>query len=141
MEVLDYDTVILGSGLGGLTTAIHASLKGQKKIKVAIVTKLHAMRSHSVSAEGGISGVLYPEATNDSIELHAYDTVKGSDYLADQDAVEILANSAPGEIRFYDHIGVSWNRTDNGSIQQRPFGGMSIRIEPVTKSQHRSMQS
>ncbi len=126
MEVLDYDTVILGSGLGGLTTAIHASLKGQKKIKVAIVTKLHAMRSHSVSAEGGISGVLYPEATNDSIELHAYDTVKGSDYLADQDAVEILANSAPGEIRFYDHIGVSWNRTDNGSIQQRPFGGMSI---------------
>ncbi len=126
MEVLDYDTVILGSGLGGLTTAIHASLKGQKKIKIAVVTKLHAMRSHSVSAEGGISGVLYPEATNDSIELHAYDTVKGSDYLADQDAVEILANSAPDEIRFYDHIGVSWNRTDSGSIQQRPFGGMSI---------------
>ncbi len=126
MEILDYDTVILGSGLGGLTTAIHASLKGQKKIRIAIITKLHAMRSHSVSAEGGISGVLYPEATNDTLELHAYDTVKGSDFLADQDAVEILADKAPGEIRFYDHIGVSWNRTDDGSIQQRPFGGMTI---------------
>lgn len=126
MEVLDYDAVILGSGLGGLTTAIHASLKGQKKTRIAVITKLHAMRSHSVSAEGGISGVLYPEATNDSIELHAYDTVKGSDFLADQDAVQTLAESAPGEIRFYDHIGVSWNRTDEGHIQQRPFGGMTI---------------
>ncbi len=126
MEVLDYDAVILGSGLGGLTTAIHASLKGKKKIRIAVVTKLHAMRSHSVSAEGGISGVLYPDATNDTVELHAYDTVKGSDFLADQDAVEILANSAADEIRFYDHIGVSWNRTDDGRIQQRPFGGMTI---------------
>ncbi len=126
MEVLDYDAIILGSGLGGLTTAIHASLKGQRKIRIAVVTKLHAMRSHSVSAEGGISGVLYPEGNEDTKELHAYDTVKGSDFLADQDAVEILANGAPEEIRFYDHIGVSWNRTDDGKIQQRPFGGMSI---------------
>ena len=126
MEVLEYDAVILGSGLGGLTTAIHASLKGQRKIRIAVVTKLHAMRSHSVSAEGGISGVLYPDMANDNQDLHAYDTVKGSDYLADQDAVEILAQMAPGEIRFYDHIGVSWNRTEDGRIQQRPFGGMTV---------------
>ncbi len=126
MEILEYDVIILGSGLGGLTTAIHASLKSKKKLRIAIVTKLHAMRSHSVSAEGGISGVLYPETNKDSKELHAYDTVKGSDYLADQDAVELLVENAPNEIRFYDHIGVAWNRNDAGQIQQRPFGGMSI---------------
>ncbi len=126
MEIMDYDVIILGSGLGGLTTAIHASIKSGRKLRIAIVTKLHAMRSHSVSAEGGISGVLYPDANRDSKELHAYDTVKGSDYLADQDAVELLVENAPGEIRFYDHIGVAWNRNDGGQIQQRPFGGMSI---------------
>ena len=126
MEILDYDVIILGSGLGGLTSAIHASLKSDRKLRIAIITKLHAMRSHSVSAEGGISGVLYPDLNSDSKELHAYDTVKGSDYLADQDAVELLVESAPGEIRFYDHIGVAWNRDDAGHIQQRPFGGMSI---------------
>jgi len=126
IDIRDYDLVILGSGLGGLTTAIHASLKSGMKLNIAIVTKLHAMRSHSVSAEGGISGVLYPDETKDSKELHAYDTIKGSDYLADQDAVELLADRAPEEIRFYDHIGVPWNRTEKGHIQQRPFGGMSI---------------
>ncbi|MBX8631135.1 MAG: succinate dehydrogenase/fumarate reductase flavoprotein subunit [Thermoplasmata archaeon] len=126
MEVFDYDLIVLGSGLGGLTSAIHASLASKGKLKIAIVTKLHAMRSHSVSAEGGISGVLYPESNKDTKELHAYDTVKGSDYLADQDAVEQLVEMAPGEIRFYDHIGVAWNRDDSGHIQQRPFGGMSI---------------
>ncbi|MEM3852633.1 MAG: succinate dehydrogenase/fumarate reductase flavoprotein subunit [Methanomassiliicoccales archaeon] len=126
MRVLEYDAVILGSGLAGLTTAIHASYASKGKLRIAVVTKLHAMRSHSVSAEGGISGVLYPEQTQDSIDLHAYDTVKGSDYLADQDAVEVLVNGAPAEIRFYDHLGVPWNRTEDGRIQQRPFGGMSI---------------
>ena len=64
MEVLDYDTVILGSGLGGLTTAIHASLKGQKKIKIAVVTKLHAMRSHSVSAEVNIKTAIFAHKGN-----------------------------------------------------------------------------
>jgi len=126
MQTLEYDAIILGSGLAGLTTAIHASHASGGTLRIAIVTKLHAMRSHSVSAEGGISGVLYPDVTQDSIELHAYDTVKGSDYLADQDAVEVLVNQAPAEIRFYDHLGVPWNRTEDGRIQQRPFGGMSI---------------
>lgn len=126
MESLDYDLIILGSGIAGLTAAIHASNASEKKLKIAVITKLHAMRSHSVAAEGGISGVLYPEETNDSLELHAYDTVKGSDYLADQDAVELLVKNAPTEIEFFDHIGVSWNRNDKSQIQQRPFGGMSI---------------
>ncbi len=126
METLDFDLIVLGSGIAGMTAAIHATNAANGGIKIAIVTKLHAMRSHSVSAEGGISGVLYPGEADDSINLHAYDTIKGSDYLADQDAVEILVKNAPKEIEFFDHIGVSWNRDDVGRIQQRAFGGMSI---------------
>ncbi len=126
MDILKYDLIILGSGLAGLSAAIHATTLSKGKMRIAVVTKLHAMRSHSVSAEGGLSGVLYGKENNDSISLHAYDTVKGSDYLADQDAVEVLVNGAPGEIKFYEHLGVPWNRKDDHKIDQRPFGGMSI---------------
>ncbi len=126
METLKYDLIILGSGLAGLSAAIHASTISKGKIKIAIVTKLHAMRSHSVSAEGGLSGVLYGKDNKDSLTLHAYDTIKGSDYLADQDAVEVLVNGAPQEIKFYEHLGVPWNRTEDNKISQRPFGGMTI---------------
>jgi succinate dehydrogenase / fumarate reductase, flavoprotein subunit len=126
MELLDYDVVILGTGIAGMTAAIHASEASNGKVRIALISKIHAMRSHSVSAEGGISGVLYPEENKDSEELHAYDTIKGSDYLADQDAVEILAKNAPHEIRFFDHIGVPWNRNEKTHISQRPFGGMSV---------------
>ena len=122
MEILDSDILILGTGIAGFTSALHAS-EASGKLRISMISKLHAMRSHSVAAEGGISGVLYPGT--DSKEIHAYDTVKGSDYLADQDAVELLAENAPGEIKFFDHIGVPWNRGDGGKIQQRPFGGMS----------------
>lgn len=125
MKILDYDLVILGSGIAGFKAAIHAAEK-QKGLRICIISKLHAMRSHSVSAEGGISGVLYPEPGRDSPSLHAYDTVKGSDYLADQDAVEILVKNAPDEIKHLEHIGVPWNRTKNGGVEERPFGGMSI---------------
>lgn len=125
MEVVECDLVVLGSGIAGFKAAIHA-LEANKNLNVSIISKLHAMRSHSVSAEGGISGVLYPKPGKDSLELHAYDTIKGSDYLADQDAVELLVKHAPDEIKYLDHIGVPWNRTDNGEIEQRPFGGMSI---------------
>ena len=126
MEVLRYDIVILGSGLAGLRAALEASLVSGGKLRVAVVSKLHAMRSHSVAAEGGISGVLYPKETGDSFELHAYDTVKGSDFLADQDAVELLVRLAPEEIRLFDHLGTPWSRLPDGRIAQRPFGGMSV---------------
>jgi len=122
---LAYDLVILGSGLAGMRAALEASLASNGKLKIAIVTKLHAMRSHSVSAEGGISGVLHEESGGDSKELHAFDTVKGSAYLADQDAVELLVENAPDEIRLFDHLGVPWNKDDNGRVMVRPFGGMS----------------
>ncbi|MFI5412479.1 MAG: succinate dehydrogenase/fumarate reductase flavoprotein subunit [Candidatus Micrarchaeales archaeon] len=125
MEELEYDIIILGSGLAGMRAALQAA-KSSTKLKIAVISKLHAMRSHSVSAEGGISGVLYPGENDDSMNLHAYDTVKGSDYLADQDAVDILVKHAPSEIRLFDHLGVPWNRDKNGKIILRAFGGMSI---------------
>lgn len=126
VEILRYDVLILGSGLAGLRAAFQAALTSRDRLRIAVISKLHAMRSHSVSAEGGISGVLYPKENNDSIELHAYDTVKGSDFLADQDAVEILVKLAPEEIKFFEHLGTPWSRLPDGRIAQRPFGGMTI---------------
>ncbi len=126
MEILNYDIVILGSGLAGMRAALEASIVSKDKARIAVISKLHAMRSHSVSAEGGISGVLYEGKNNDSSKLHAYDTVKGSDFLSDQDAVEYLVSHAPDEIRMFDHLGVPWNRNDDRNIQLRAFGGMSV---------------
>lgn len=125
MERLDYDIIVIGSGIAGFTAAIHAA-NASRDLRIAMISKLHAMRSHSVSAEGGISGVLYPERNKDSFQLHAYDTIKGSDFLADQDAVELLVKNAPNEIRFLEHLGVPWNRDGKGYVTERPFGGMSI---------------
>ncbi|MCC6044422.1 MAG: succinate dehydrogenase/fumarate reductase flavoprotein subunit, partial [Desulfurococcaceae archaeon] len=126
VEVLRYDIVVLGSGLAGLRAALEASLISGGRLRIAVVSKLHAMRSHSVAAEGGISGVLYPGEAGDSFDLHAYDTIKGSDFLADQDAVEVLVRLAPEEIRLFDHLGTPWSRLPDGRIAQRAFGGMSI---------------
>lgn len=126
-EVLDFDIVVLGSGIAGMSAAIHASKSQNEKVRIAVISKLHAMRSHSIAAEGGISGVLYPGQNDDSYDLHAFDTIKGSDYLADQDAVSILVKNAPKEIRFFEHLGVPWIREENEEIQFRAFGGMSVK--------------
>jgi succinate dehydrogenase / fumarate reductase flavoprotein subunit len=126
VEVLKYDLVIMGSGLAGLRAALQAAYASHGKAKIAILSKVQAMRSHSVSAEGGASAVLYPKETGDSFDLHAYDTVKGSDFLADQDAVELMVQMAPQEVRFLERLGVPWSRNEKGQVFQRPFGGMSI---------------
>ncbi|MFP3215806.1 MAG: succinate dehydrogenase/fumarate reductase flavoprotein subunit [Vulcanisaeta sp.] len=126
VEVLKYDIVILGSGLAGLRAALQAAYVSRGRARIAVLSKVQAMRSHSVSAEGGASAVLYPKETGDSIDLHAYDTVKGSDFLADQDAVELMVQMAPQEVRFLERLGVPWSRDEKGRILQRPFGGMSI---------------
>jgi len=126
MEVLKYDLIIVGSGIAGLRAATAAAWASGGRISIAILSKIQAMRSHSLSAEGGMSAVLYPDKTGDSLELHAYDTVKGSDFLADQDAVQILVEYAPKEVRYLERIGVPWSREPDGRISQRPFGGMSI---------------
>jgi succinate dehydrogenase / fumarate reductase, flavoprotein subunit len=116
--------VIIGSGIAGLRAAIEAARASEGRADVAVVTKLQAMRSHSVSAEGGTAAVLYPEL-GDSIESHVFDTVKGSDYLGDQDAIERFVRMMPAEIYQLEHWGMPWSRREDGRIAQRWFGGYS----------------
>jgi len=124
VETLEHDIVIVGSGLAGLRAAIEAARVSGGKLDIAVITKLQAMRAHSVSAEGGTAAVLYPEL-GDSLESHMFDTVKGSDYLADQDAVERFVKEMPGEIYQLEHWGMPWSRREDGRIAQRWFGGYS----------------
>ena len=121
---LEFDLIICGSGLAGLRAAIAAAKKGPH-LKIGIVSKVQVMRSHSVSAEGGTAAVLF-EDEGDTIESHVYDTVKGSDFLADQDVAERLCVEMPQEIHQLDHWGMPWSRRDNGQIDQRNFGGYSF---------------
>ncbi|MDG6900996.1 MAG: succinate dehydrogenase/fumarate reductase flavoprotein subunit [Nitrososphaerota archaeon] len=124
VETLKHDIVIVGSGIAGLRAAIEAARVSGGKADIAVLTKVQAMRSHSVSAEGGTAAVLYPD-TGDSLESHAFDTVKGSDYLADQDAVERFVQMMPQEIYQLEHWGLPWSRREDGRIAQRWFGGYS----------------
>ena len=125
MERLDCDIVIIGSGIAGLRAAIEAARTTKGKADVLVVTKVQAMRSHSVSAEGGTAAVLYPEL-GDSLDSHVFDTVKGSDYLGDQDAIELLVKTIPREIYQLEHWGMPWSRREDGRIAQRWFGGYSF---------------
>jgi len=121
---LDYDLIIVGSGLAGLRGAIQAARRNSK-IRIGVISKVQVIRSHSVSAEGGTAAVLFPE-DGDSIESHIYDTVKGSDFLADQDAAERLCKEIPDEIYQLEHWGMPWSRREDGKIGQRAFGGYSF---------------
>ncbi|MCG6980042.1 MAG: succinate dehydrogenase flavoprotein subunit [Deltaproteobacteria bacterium] len=113
-----FDVVIVGSGLAGLRAAIEL----EEDASVAVLSKVFATRSHSGAAQGGIGAALGNEE-EDNWEWHMFDTVKGSDYLGDQDAIEILAQDAPRTIYELEHIGVPFNRTPEGKIAQRAFGG------------------
>ena len=121
---IDCDLIIVGSGLAGLRAAIQAARRNSK-IRITVISKVQVMRSHSVSAEGGTAAVLFPE-DGDSIESHIYDTVKGSDFLADQDAAERLCKEMPDEIYQLEHWGMPWARREDGKIGQRAFGGYSF---------------
>jgi succinate dehydrogenase flavoprotein subunit len=113
-----HDVLIVGGGLAGMRAAIEAHDLGAD---VAIVSKLHPVRSHSASAEGGINAAL-GNASEDSPDEHAYDTVKGSDYLGDQDAIQVLCEEAPGDVYQLERWGAVFSRTEDGRIAQRPFG-------------------
>ncbi len=115
----EYDLVVVGGGIAGLYTALTA-IEG--KLRTAVVSKVHVTRSHSVAAQGGIAASLGNEEI-DQWEWHLYDTVKGSDFLADQDAVEVLAKEAPGSVYTLEHLGVPFSRNGEGKIDQRRFGG------------------
>ena len=124
VDSVDFDLIICGSGLAGLRAAIAAAKKAPN-LKIGIVSKLQVMRSHSVSAEGGTAAVLF-EDEGDTIESHVYDTVKGSDFLADQDVAERLCVEMPKEVHQLEHWGMPWSRRNDGRIDQRNFGGYSF---------------
>jgi succinate dehydrogenase / fumarate reductase flavoprotein subunit len=113
-----HDVLVVGAGCAGMRAAIEAHDQGAD---VALISKIHPVRSHSGAAEGGINAAL-GNASEDSPEKHAYDTVKGSDYLGDQDAIEILCEDAPGDVYQLEHWGAIFSRTEDGRIAQRPFG-------------------
>ncbi|HEU0041140.1 MAG TPA: fumarate reductase (quinol) flavoprotein subunit [Jiangellaceae bacterium] len=116
-----HDVVVIGGGAAGLRAAI-AVAEADPALRVAVVSKVYPMRSHTVSAEGGAAGVI---AADDSLDEHAYDTISGSDWLSDQDAVEAFAREAPLELLKLEHWGCPWSREPDGHIAVRAFGGMT----------------
>ncbi len=118
-----HDIIVLGSGLAGLRAAIEAARNPD--LDVAIVSKVQLMRSHSVCAEGGSAAVMRPDE-GDSFELHSWDTIRGADFLCDQDVAKRFVEEAPKEILLLEHWGIPWSRRPDGRIAQRPFGGHSF---------------
>src|SRR3989440_4872597 len=118
-DVPSHDVLIIGAGLAGQRAALAAAQSGAS---VAIISKVHPVRSHSVAAAGGINAALNPE---DTWESHAFDTVKGSDYLGDQDAIEVMCREAPDEVLYLEHLGVTFHRDEMGHLGTPPFGGAS----------------
>ncbi len=119
--MISHDILVVGGGLAGLSAALAAD----PRLSTAIISRVHPLRSHSVAAQGGINAALgnSPDGQDDSWERHAFDTIKGSDYLADQDAAEILCQKAVPAIYELDRLGVPFSRLPGGVIAQRPFGG------------------
>ena len=117
-----YDVVVVGAGGSGLRAALGAAQQG---LKVACVTKVFPTRSHTVAAQGGISASL-GNMGEDSWQWHMYDTVKGSDWLGDQDAIHYMCKEAPAAVLELENYGLPFSRTDEGKIYQRAFGGQSL---------------
>jgi succinate dehydrogenase / fumarate reductase flavoprotein subunit len=117
-----YDAVIVGGGGAGMRAALQLAQSGQK---TALISKVFPTRSHTVSAQGGITCAIASADPNDDWRWHMYDTVKGSDYIGDQDAIEYMCNVGPEAVFELDHMGLPFSRTDEGRIYQRPFGGQS----------------
>lgn len=115
-----HDVLIIGAGLAGQRAALAAADAGAT---VALMSKVHPVRSHSVAAAGGINAAINPA---DDWRSHAFDTVKGSDFLGDQDAIEVMCSEAPGEVMNLEHIGVTFHRNENGELDLRAFGGASF---------------
>ena len=123
MDIIEHDVVIVGGGAAGLRAAI-AAVETDERLSVALISKVYPMRSHTVSAEGGAAAVLRDD---DSLESHAYDTIKGSDYICDQDVVESFVAQAPEELIQMEHWGCPWSREPDGRVSVRAFGGMSAK--------------
>ncbi|MFZ4791788.1 MAG: fumarate reductase (quinol) flavoprotein subunit [Candidatus Competibacteraceae bacterium] len=123
MEIIKTDIAIVGAGGAGLRAAI-ALAEADPKLRIALISKVYPMRSHTCAAEGGAAGVI---KSDDSMALHFGDTVGGGDWLSDQDAVEYFIHEAPKELTQLEHWGCPWSRESDGSVAVRPFGGMKIK--------------
>jgi fumarate reductase flavoprotein subunit len=123
MDASSHDVLLVGGGAAGLRAAI-AAAEVNPKLRIAVVSKVYPMRSHTVSAEGGAAGVIKPD---DSLDEHAYDTISGGDWLCDQEAVEVFVKEAPMELLQLEHWGCPWSRESDGHIAVRAFGGMKKR--------------
>lgn len=123
METIDTDIAIVGAGGAGLRAAI-AVAESNPSLKIALISKVYPMRSHTCAAEGGAAGVI---KSDDSLDLHFNDTVGGGDWLCDQDVVEYFVNEAPKELMQLEHWGCPWSREPDGAVGVRPFGGMKIK--------------
>ncbi len=133
MNLHQFDVVVVGAGGAGLMAGLYAS----RTAKTAVISKLYPTRSHTGAAQGGISAAL-GNLEEDRVEWHTYDSVKGSDYLGDQDAIEFMCQEAPQAILELEHMGLPFDRTPDGKISQRPFGGHTNNItgKPVRRAAH-----
>ena len=121
-RILDFDAVIIGGGGSGLRASLQLAQTG---LKTAVVSKVFPTRSHTVSAQGGITCAIGSDDPEDNWQWHMYDTVKGSDYIGDQDAIEYMCSQGPAAVFELEHMGLPFSRTESGRIYQRPFGGQS----------------
>ena len=119
---IEFDAVIVGGGGSGMRAALQLAQSGYK---TAVITKVFPTRSHTVSAQGGITCAIASEDPNDQWEWHMYDTVKGSDYIGDQEAIEYMCQTGPQAVFEVEHMGLPFSRNESGRIYQRPFGGQS----------------
>ena len=119
---MEFDGVIVGGGGSGLRAGLQLAQSG---LKTAVISKVFPTRSHTVSAQGGITCAIASDDPNDDWRWHMYDTVKGSDYIGDQDAIEYMCSEGPQAVFELEHMGLPFSRTESGRIYQRPFGGQS----------------
>ena len=122
IKTLEFDALIIGGGGSGMRTSLELAKSG---LKTAVVSKVFPTRSHTVSAQGGITCAIASADPNDDCRWHMYDTVKGSDYIGDQDAIEYMCSEGPKAVFELEHMGLPFSRFENGRIYQRPFGGQS----------------
>ncbi|MBN8432273.1 MULTISPECIES: succinate dehydrogenase flavoprotein subunit [Microbulbifer] len=122
MRTITFDGIVIGGGGAGMRAALQMAQSG---FKTAVITKVFPTRSHTVSAQGGITCAIASDDPNDDWRWHMYDTVKGSDYIGDQDAIEYMCSVGPEAVFELEHMGLPFSRTDEGRIYQRPFGGQS----------------
>ncbi len=133
MKTHQFEVLVVGAGGAGLMAGLYAS----RTAKTAIISKLYPTRSHTGAAQGGVGAAL-GSSEEDHPEWHTYDTVKGSDYLGDQDAIEFMCEEAVAAVYELEHMGLPFDRTPEGKISQRPFGGHTNNVtgKPVMRACH-----